>query len=102
MRAGQAWLRVARGNRKKGTRADVKRRIISRASALALALAAVCGAPLSAQEAFLQIEAHATRNAAAQFASGYASLFDDVVGYRLPRTGWHVIALGPFEDAAEA
>jgi len=51
---------------------------------------------------YLQVEAHSTEAQATEMIAGYLSDFDNVVGFRLRSSGWHVIALGPFanRDAA--
>jgi len=50
---------------------------------------------------YLQLEAHMTEALATDMIAGYLDDFDNVVGYRLRSSGWHVIALGPF-DSREA
>ncbi|MEY3003276.1 MAG: hypothetical protein RLZZ491_452 [Pseudomonadota bacterium] len=53
-------------------------------------------APARAQDtAFVQIESHATLEAAQRRARGYARLFPDVTAFRA-RTGLYAIALGPY------
>jgi len=77
----------------------VKRRVDKAISAATLAVFIFFGTMATAQDrAFLQIEAHAAQATAARFAEDYAAMFDNVVGYRLPQTGWHVIALGPYSS----
>ncbi len=53
-------------------------------------------------EYYLQVEAHSTEALATEMIARYVADFDDVVGYRLRTSGWHVIALGPFSARDEA
>lgn len=68
---------------------------------LTLALPFLFQGPATAQQAgqvFIQIEAKPTLTEAEDRAEAWTAFFDDVQGYVL-RSGWHVIALGPYTRA---
>ncbi len=70
-------------------------------SRLALAaLVAALGAPLAAQEMWLQIEARPSPAQAAARARAYAERLDGVQSFALDGSRWNAVVLGPF-DAAE-
>lgn len=55
-------------------------------------------ANVSAQQTmWLQIEAQPTLSAARERASAYASRIENVAGFRLGRTNWHAVVIGPFD-----
>jgi peptidoglycan hydrolase-like protein with peptidoglycan-binding domain len=93
-------------------RIHVNKTVFAASVALCAALFSILGqigAAQAQQEApeqsfFLQVEAHSTQDIATEMIAGYLADFDNVVGYRLRSSGWHVIALGPFaeRDAAAA
>lgn len=84
----------------------MKNSIFVTIAAFALAVFSVIGQSdrAEAQQAgfFLQVEAHSTEALATDMLAGYLPDFDNVVGYRLRSSGWHVIALGPFATRDEA